>query len=59
MGKEIKCRSLFSRGDQIINQNAGVKIFGGMTKYGKEKSLRLIAREFGTKNNADLFEKEN
>ena len=23
----------------ILNQNAGVKIFGGMTKYGKEKSL--------------------
>ena len=30
---------------QILNQNSGIKIFGGMTKYGKEKSLRLIARE--------------
>ena len=43
--------------DQIINQNAGVKIFGGMTKYGKEKSLRLIAREqYGKKRfHSDLF----
>ena len=43
--------------EQIINQNAGVKIFGGMTKYGREKSLRIIARkEYGTKRfNTDLF----
>ena len=43
--------------EQIINQNAGIKIFGGMTKYGREKSLRLIARkEYGKKRfNTDLF----
>ena len=46
-----------SKNIQILNQNSGVRIFGGMTKYGKEKSLRLIAREqYGKKRfNADLF----
>lgn len=43
--------------EQIVNQNAGVKIFGGMTKYGREKSLRIIARnQYGEKKiNTDLF----
>ena len=57
--KKLNVEVFSPEGDQIINQNAGVKIFGGMTKYGKEKSLRLIAREiYGTKKfNADLFGK--
>ncbi len=31
--------------DQIISQYCGLKIFGGMTRQNKEKSLRVIARK--------------
>ena len=43
--------------NRIINQTAGVKIFGGMTKYYPEKSLRIIAREeYGDNRfDADIF----
>ena len=33
------------QGERIVSQNSGIKIFGGMTKYSPEKSLRLIARK--------------
>ena len=44
-------------GERIIAQNAGLRIFGGMTRYYPEKSMRLIARkEYGEKKfNADLY----
>ena len=43
--------------NRIISQFSGIKIFGGMTRYYPEKSLRLIARsKYGSKYfNADLF----
>ena len=45
------------KGVRIISQESGMKIFGGMTKYLPEKSLRLIARKKYGKNRfeADLF----
>ena len=44
-------------GNKILNQSAGIKIFGGMTKYLPEKSMRLIARKkYGNSRfNADLY----
>tara|TARA_B100000902_G_scaffold86450_1_gene90646 strand:+ start:1830 stop:4097 length:2268 start_codon:yes stop_codon:yes gene_type:complete len=44
-------------GIRIINQYSGIRIFGGMTKYYPEKSLRIIARSsYGlSRFNADLF----
>ena len=43
--------------ERIISQDAGVRIFGGMTIYYPEKSLRFIAREnYGNSRfNADIF----
>jgi len=32
-------------GDRIIQQNSGLRIFGGMTRYYPEKSFRIIARD--------------
>ena len=45
-------------GERIIGQSSGIKIFGGMTKYYPEKSLRLIARnKYGNNRfNADIFD---
>ena len=45
--------------ERIIGQSSGIKIFGGMTKYYPEKSLRLIARtKYGNNRfNADIFDK--
>ena len=45
------------KGERIVSQNSGIKIFGGMTKYYPEKSLRLIARnKYGTSRfDANLF----
>ena len=45
------------KGERIVSQNSGIKIFGGMTKYLPEKSLRLIARKKYGQNRfkADLF----
>ena len=47
-------------GNKIINQHSGIKIFGGMTKYLPEKSLRLIARKKYDNNrfHADLYNLE-
>ncbi|MBT5858907.1 MAG: hypothetical protein HOH88_03470, partial [Flavobacteriales bacterium] len=47
------------KGERIVSQNSGIKIFGGMTKYYSEKSLRLIARtEYGVNRfDADIFNK--
>ena len=44
-------------GERIVGQKSGIKIFGGMTKYYPEKSLRLIARKkYGdSRFDADLF----
>ena len=44
-------------GERIISNNAGLRIFGGMTKYYPEKSLRVIFRNMydSTVNHADLF----
>jgi len=46
-------------GKRIIAQNSGIRIFGGMTKYYPEKSLRIIARsKYGNNRfNADIFNK--
>lgn len=46
-------------GSRIIGQKSGIRIFGGMTKYYSEKSLRLIARtEYGVNRfDADIFNK--
>ena len=46
-------------GDRVIGQPSGIRIFGGMTKYYPEKSLRLIARSIYGDNrfNADIFNK--
>tara|TARA_B100000683_G_scaffold243322_1_gene252660 strand:- start:3333 stop:5582 length:2250 start_codon:yes stop_codon:yes gene_type:complete len=46
------------KGDIIISQKAGLRIFGGMTKYYPEKSLRFIARDIygDSRFNADLFD---
>ena len=46
-----------SKGDRIVNQDAGVRIFGGMTIYYPEKSLRFIARKkYGSSRfHADIF----
>ena len=43
--------------ERIISQHAGVRIFGGMTIYYPEKSLRFIARKnYGNSRfNADIF----
>lgn len=45
------------KGERIVNQDAGIRIFGGLTKYYPEKSLRLIARsKYGTSRfDANLF----
>lgn len=32
-------------GEEVVNQNAGLRIFGGMTRSASEKSLRIIARQ--------------
>ena len=32
-------------GEEVVNQNAGLRIFGGMTRNASEKSLRIIARQ--------------
>jgi hypothetical protein len=34
-----------SQGDVILDQNAGIRIFGGLTRFYPEKSLRIIARK--------------
>ena len=34
-----------TNGVEVINQNAGLRIFGGMTRFRNEKSLRIIARD--------------
>ena len=48
------------KGERVIGQPSGIRIFGGMTKYYPEKSLRLIARtKYGDNRfNADIFDKE-
>lgn len=44
-------------GKRVISQDAGLRIFGGMTRYYPEKSLRLVARKkYGdSKFRADIF----
>jgi len=32
-------------GKEVVNQNAGLRIFGGMTRNRREKSLRIISRK--------------
>jgi len=46
-------------GERIVSQNSGLRIFGGMTKYYPEKSLRVIARsQYGkSRFDADIFNK--
>ena len=43
--REIYVEIFDSSGNRIVNQDAGIRIFGGMTIYYPEKSLRLIARK--------------
>jgi len=47
------------KGDRIVSQSSGLRIFGGMTKYYHEKSLRVIARsQYGlSRFDADIFNK--
>lgn len=47
------------KGDRIVSQGSGLRIFGGMTKYYHEKSLRVIARsQYGlSRFDADIFNK--
>jgi hypothetical protein len=44
-------------GERLVSQSSGLKIFGGMTKYYPEKSLRIVARDKygGDDFNADIF----
>ena len=46
------------KGERVVGQSSGIRIFGGMTKYYPEKSLRLIARtKYGNNRfNADIFD---
>jgi len=48
---------IFDANKRIINQNAGVRIFGGMTRLYPEKSLRIIARgQYGeSRFSGDIF----
>ena len=57
--REIHVEIFNSLGERIIQQDAGVRIFGGMTIYYPEKSLRIIARNIYGKSRfkADLFNK--
>ena len=43
--REVYVEMFDTRGHRIIYQDAGIRIFGGMTIYYPEKSLRLIARK--------------
>ncbi|MGY8809343.1 MAG: CotH kinase family protein, partial [Fidelibacterota bacterium] len=43
--REVYVEIFDSSGNRIVNQDAGIRIFGGMTIYYPEKSLRLIARK--------------
>ena len=46
--KKSNINYITSDGEEVINQNAGLRIFGGMSRHRKEKSLRIIARnEYG------------
>lgn len=49
---ERKCNIIYidENGREVINQSAGLRIFGGMTRYRSEKSLRIIARGIYGKN---------
>ena len=42
--RQSKIIYIDTNGDEVINQNAGLRIFGGMTRFRNEKSLRIIAR---------------
>ena len=44
-------------GDRIVSQDAGIRIFGGLSRYSPEKSLRVIARrKYGiSRFDANLF----
>ena len=57
MEREVYVEMFDDIGNRIINQDAGIRIFGGMTIYYPEKSLRFISREsYGTfRFNADIF----
>ena len=59
MEREVYVEMFNDEGKRIINQDAGIRIFGGMTIYYPEKSLRFIARKsYGTlRFNADIFGK--
>ena len=43
--KKVAINYFDSKGNEIINQYSGLRIFGGMTRHRKEKSLRIIARD--------------
>ena len=45
MERDVYVEMFNMNGDRIINQDAGIRIFGGMTIYYPEKSLRFIARK--------------
>ena len=57
MEREVFVELFDTSGVRILNQDAGIRIFGGMTIYYPEKSLRLISRnKYGSSRfNADIF----
>ena len=57
MERDVSVEMYNNIGERIINQDAGIRIFGGMTIYYPEKSLRFKAREnYGNSRfNADIF----
>ena len=57
--REIHVEIFNSSGYRIVQQDAGVRIFGGMTIYYPEKSLRIIARKIygDSRFKADIFNK--
>ena len=57
MERDVYVEMYNNLGERIITQDAGIRIFGGMTIYYPEKSLRFIARDIygNSRFNADIF----
>ena len=57
MERDVFVEMYNDSGERIIGQDAGIRIFGGMTIYDPEKSLRFIARDIygNSRFNADIF----
>ncbi|MAO72442.1 MAG: hypothetical protein CMD02_08070 [Flavobacteriales bacterium] len=57
MERDVYVEMYNNLGERIISQDAGIRIFGGMTIYYPEKSLRFIARDIygNSRFNANIF----